>query len=454
MTETAPAIVVTNVSKSFSRYHPDRPWTLQETLARGFRRLKPLERLWGLRGVSFTVARGRTVGIVGANGSGKSTLLRLIAGIGRPDSGRLDVHGRIGALLDLAAGFHPDLSGRDNAIMSGILSGLTRREVLDRLDAILAFAEVEAFVDHPIRTYSTGMQMRLAFSSAVHAEPDILLIDEVLSVGDIKFQRKCLERIAHFKSLGCSILLVSHEAAVVEDLCDEAIWLNQGRLVAQGRAIDIVRQYTEYMGGKPTIRQADASSLDAAALSEGAAPDSAPPVTVRNQRGTETILDAQRFGSQELSIAAARLVDDKDDPVAELRSGQPLRIVIEYRAVQRLVSPLFRIRIIREDGTVCCDISSEMSPLSLIAIEGRGEASILLERVDLTNGRYLVDVSCYAPQWAYAYDYRAAVCRFSVHGGGDSEALLNAPHRWDIPTGAGTAARAVLETVPPAPTTR
>src|SRR5262249_40975498 len=157
------AIVVTHVSKSFRRYHPNRPWTVQEILARGFGRMKPMERFWGLRDVSFSVPTGRTVGIIGANGSGKSTLLRLIGGVGRPDSGRVEVRGRIGAILDLDCGFHPDLTGRDNVLVSGVLRGLTRRELLKRLDEIVAFAEVEEFIDNPIRTYSTGMQMRLAF---------------------------------------------------------------------------------------------------------------------------------------------------------------------------------------------------------------------------------------------------------------------------------------------------
>ncbi|HWW86652.1 MAG TPA: ABC transporter ATP-binding protein [Vicinamibacterales bacterium] len=260
------AIVVTNVSKSFRRYHPNRPWTLQEILARGFSRMKPLERFWSLRDVSFHVPKGRMVGVIGANGSGKSTLLRLVGGIGRPDSGRIEVRGRVGALLDLGSGFHPDLTGRENLLVSGILSGLTRRELLTRLDTIVAFAEVEEFIDNPIRTFSTGMQMRLAFSIAVHTEPEILLIDEVLSVGDIAFQHKCLERIEHFKDSGCSILLVSHEASVVQELCDEAIWLSAGRLMAEGPPEEVVRQYVTHMGMDWDQMMSEQSELMAARL--------------------------------------------------------------------------------------------------------------------------------------------------------------------------------------------
>jgi lipopolysaccharide transport system ATP-binding protein len=241
-------ITVTNVGKTFRRYHPDRPGTIQQVLAQGLRRMQSVETFWGLRDVTFSVDAGKTVGVVGANGSGKSTLLRLIGGIGRPDTGHIEVHGRLGALLDLGAGFHPDLTGRENAILAGILNGLTRRQVVERLDAIVDFAETEEVLDNPIRIYSSGMQMRLAFSVAVHTEPEILLIDEVLSVGDIAFERKCLNRIDQFKAAGCAILLVSHSGSTIEDLCDEAVWLNAGRLVAQGPADAIVAEYTAHMG--------------------------------------------------------------------------------------------------------------------------------------------------------------------------------------------------------------
>ena len=248
------AIVVSNVGKWFRRYHPDRPGTIQEAVARGLRRMRHVERFWALSGVSFTLARGSSVGVIGSNGSGKSTLLRLIGGVGRPDTGRIDVHGRLGALLDLGAGFHPELTGRENAVLAGILNGLTRKQVLARLDDIIGFAEIEEAIDNPMRTYSSGMQMRLAFAVAVHTDPEILLIDEVLSVGDIAFQRKCLDRILRFKAAGCSIVFVSHDGDTVQALCDEAIWLDRGRVAARGESAEVVRTYSAHMTqhGAPT----------------------------------------------------------------------------------------------------------------------------------------------------------------------------------------------------------
>ena len=237
------AVVVEGLGKQYKVYHADRPWTLHETLVKGLRRLQPAERFWALRDISFSVAPGRVVGLVGPNGSGKSTLLRLIGGVGRPEEGSIAVNKRIGGLLDLGTGFHPDLTGRENVFVNGVISGLTRREVADRFDSIVAFAELEAFIDNPIRTYSTGMQMRLGFAIAIHARPEILLIDEILSVGDHSFQRKCLERIAQFKAEGCTILIVSHDTGQICEFCDEAIWLNSGRLVLHDSPELVVDKY-------------------------------------------------------------------------------------------------------------------------------------------------------------------------------------------------------------------
>lgn len=240
-------INVNGVSRAYRRYNADRPWTWQEALVRGWRQLRPAETFWALREVSFTIAPGQMVGVIGHNGAGKSTLLRLIGGVGQPDAGRIDVQGRLGALLELGAGFHPELTGRENALINGVISGLTKAEVASRFDSMVDFAELEDFIDSPLRTYSSGMIMRLAFAVAAHIEPDVLLIDEVLSVGDLAFEAKCLQRIEAFKARGCTILLVSHDAQQVEQLCDEVIWLRAGRLVAHGPARDVVESYVKEM---------------------------------------------------------------------------------------------------------------------------------------------------------------------------------------------------------------
>jgi len=304
------------------------------------------------------------------------------------------------------------------------LNGLTRREVLDRFDAIVRFAELEKVIDQPVRTYSTGMQMRLAFATAVHADPDILLIDEVLSVGDLAFQRKCLDRITQFTVSGCSILLVSHESSVIQEMCDEALWLNKGRLMSQGVAADVVRQYVEYLEGgraQPPSPEEATSVVDSSASA-----------ILRTSEGGDLVLDEQRFGSTEVELTAVRVLDRDGQPAAELRACDPLRVEIEYRAAMRVVAPIFCVRIAREDGVVCYVLTTELSNLSLSAIEGTGQVALDVERLDLNTGRYVLDASCYAQDWIYAYDYHMHVASFVVQGDGMQDAVLNSPFRWEI----------------------
>jgi len=248
------AILVQDLGKRFKRYHKDRPFTLQEAVVTGFGRLQPVDWFWALREISFSVPRGEVMGVIGANGAGKSTLLGLIGGIGRPEEGRLEVNGRIGGLLELGAGFHPDLTGRENVIVNGIICGLTRREIDQRFAEIVAFAELEAAINDPLRTYSTGMRMRLGFSIAAHTEPDILLVDEVLAVGDIAFQQKCLDRIRQFQKRGCTIVIVSHNTSQVREFCDRVIWLQAGRIQACDGPGLVVSEYELAMKQKWTAK--------------------------------------------------------------------------------------------------------------------------------------------------------------------------------------------------------
>jgi lipopolysaccharide transport system ATP-binding protein len=241
-------IVVEHLGKSFWRFHADRPRTLQEAVLAGMRRMRRTERVQALHDVTFRIADGEMVGVIGQNGAGKSTLLRLVGGIGKPDEGRIQLHGRIGALLSLGAGFHDDLTGRENTFINGVISGLTVAEVKKHFDSIVSFAELEDAIDSPLRTYSSGMQMRLGFAIATHIDPEILLIDEVLAVGDVVFQEKCIRRIREFKERRCTVLIVSHDSAFVREHCDTALWLHRGRVMGHGPADAVVHQYLEAMG--------------------------------------------------------------------------------------------------------------------------------------------------------------------------------------------------------------
>jgi len=211
---------------------------------------------WALRDVSFQVASGESVALIGRNGAGKSTLLRLICGLGRPTTGQIRVDGRVTALLELGVGFHPQLTGRENVNVSGVIAGLRRSEVQARFDDIVRFAEIETFIDQPLRTYSSGMQMRLAFAVAVHVDPRVLIVDEALAVGDAQFQEKCAERIQHFREAGVTLLMVSHDMSMVHQFCTRAIWLRDGRVTADGPVAQVVNAYEHTMHGDTGDRSA------------------------------------------------------------------------------------------------------------------------------------------------------------------------------------------------------
>src|SRR5205085_11632418 len=239
------AIELTNVTKIYRRYGGRHFATLKSALLQRsiLRDLRPNETFPALEDVSFSVPKGSTFGVIGKNGSGKSTALKLVAGITKPTSGRVTVEGRISALIELGAGFHPEISGRENVFINGIMLGLTKREIHDRFDDIVEFAELREFIDAPVKTYSSGMYMRLGFAVAIHVDPDVLLVDEVLAVGDEGFTHKCLDKFAEFKRRGKTILLVTHALGLVERFCDEALWLDAGRIRGSGDPKRIVGAY-------------------------------------------------------------------------------------------------------------------------------------------------------------------------------------------------------------------
>ncbi|HEY7391306.1 MAG TPA: ABC transporter ATP-binding protein [Bryobacteraceae bacterium] len=230
-----------DVSKSFPRYRGHR--LLREHLAVLFRG-GARDRFYALKRVSFEVNTGESLAVIGPNGAGKSTLLGLLAGLATPDSGSVEVHGRVAALLELGSGFHPDLTGRENVRLNASLLGLSRNQTKAAFDSIVDFSGIADFIDEPLRTYSSGMMMRLAFAVAVNVDPDILLIDEVLAVGDAAFQAKCFERIREFRRAGRALVCVSHGAAMIRELCDRAIWLDHGELMMEGTVDKVLQAYT------------------------------------------------------------------------------------------------------------------------------------------------------------------------------------------------------------------
>lgn len=410
------AIVVRQLGKRYHRSQGSRPRTLKEALVRGFRQKGPVDSFWAVRDVHFRLAPGRMLGVIGRNGAGKSTLLRLLGKVGLPDEGSVETNGRIGALLDLGAGFQPDLTGRENVFVRGVIAGLTRREIANRFDAIVDFAELEDAIDSPLRTYSTGMQMRLGFAVAVHTDPELLLVDEVLAVGDIAFQRKCAERIAHYKSRGCAIVLVSHDVGQVARLCDEALWLREGRVAAHGPAEVVATEYESEMERETRRRTPTTGTLPHSPSSDG-----------MSLRAHEN-----RFGSLEIEIVAVRLLNRRGLPARELPSGDPLRIEIDYVAHRPVAGAIFGISLQREDGVMCFDTSTESAGITLPLVSGAGTIALTMDRLDLNGDAYFVHVGAYHPRWEYAYDYHWRAYPLSIYQPEPVKGILYPPNRWEV----------------------
>jgi lipopolysaccharide transport system ATP-binding protein len=404
------AILVENLGKSFNRYHKEKPVTFMEAALSGLRRIKAVDTFWALRGVSFQVAAGEMLGVIGHNGAGKSTLLQILGKVAYPTEGQIKMQGHLGALLDLGAGFHGDLTGRENLFVTAIVAGLSRREVARRFDRIVEFAELEQFIDNPVRTYSSGMMMRLAFSVAVHTDPNILLVDEFLSVGDLSFQTKCLNRIAEMKKNGCAIVLVSHDVGQVERLCDRALWLKHGNVMAYGEPAVVVGQYTMEMRSQTEQRTPDYPSH-------------------LTKSGTELKVNENRFGSLEAEITDVRLL-----PQPILESGELLCVEIDYQINQSIESAIFSVTIAQENARTFLDVNTLQMDIPYIPLQAEGTIKLILDRLDLCGGQYFVDVGMYKQDWSYAYDYHWHVYPLTIDSVVSSKGILQPPMRWEVST--------------------
>ena len=363
---TNPPIKVVGLRKSFSRKHKLSPGTLKEAIVSRLHKFGSSEQFLALDQVDLEVHQGEVVGIIGRNGAGKSTLLRLIGGVGLPDAGHIHMHGKIGALLELGAGFHPELTGRENIFVNGVISGLTRAEVALRFEDIVAFSELEESIDNPLRTYSSGMQLRLAFSVSVHTSPDIMLIDEVLAVGDLAFQQKCFERIEHFRRKGCAILIVSHDIEQVKAICDRVIWLRDGKIVAFGEPQSVVDQYERAM------------LLETERRRQGDVP------VRRTQGGRELRIDENRKGSMEMEITDVQFQDARGLPITEVKKGDALVVVIACTTRKTIRSPILSVTVSDARGETFLDTNT--AQLEMPDINQDIVAKVHFHRIDLPAG--------------------------------------------------------------------
>jgi ABC-type polysaccharide/polyol phosphate transport system ATPase subunit len=431
------AIDVASVSKVYRRYSRRRQFaTLKSALLSGslIRDLRSDERFTALDGVSFSVEAGRTFGILGRNGSGKSTLLKLVAGITKPTSGTLSVRGRISALIELGAGFHPEISGRENVFINGIMLGLSKREIAQRFDEIVEFAELQDSIDAPVKTYSSGMYMRLGFAVAIHVNPDVLLIDEVLAVGDQAFTAKCLDKFGEFRRRGKTILLVTHSLDLVERFCDEALWLDAGRVRAIGDPRRVVGAYLTdvELAEERTLAAGDARAHTTVGEGLGPTEDApADPVDAVEEPPDMFKASEGRWGSRELEILEVSLEDSLGRPGHLFPSGDPFRIRLKVRAVERLDDFVFGVGIFNADGVCCYGTNTDIEDFVSDSIHGDGEVTFLIDQLDLTGGTYKLDVAAHRRD-GYPYDYHRGLYTFRVKTQTKDVGVYRPPHRWQF----------------------
>jgi len=414
------AVALRDVSKRFRLHRGRQVSTVKDLFVRLFvgghgAGLLSGEEFWALRDVTLELQRGRMVGIIGSNGSGKSTLLKVLGGILKPTTGAVTVHGRVSALIELGAGFHPDFTGRENIYVNGVLLGLSRAEIRARFDEIVAFAGLAPFVDDPVKTYSSGMYMRLGFAIAVTVDPDILLIDEVLAVGDEAFQHRCVGKIQEFKARGKTIVLVSHDLGSIERLCDEAIWLGAGRVQARGETREVVSQYLDHVARE----EARALGIEHAEAEAAA------------RAGT-----AARWGTREVELTRVELRDRDGGERYLFETGEPCTLRLAYRAHRPIEDPVFGLGIFRKDGVCCYGTNTAVEGLVLGKVDGEGEVLIDIERLDLVEGEYLLDVAVHARD-GHPYDYHSRVYALAMRSRVRDTGVARLAHRWRIHQGGG-----------------
>jgi ABC-2 type transport system ATP-binding protein len=394
-------IVAENVSRRF-RVYPQRHVTLKEAIVRR-RNLRPLE-VWALRDVSFRIDPGESVGFMGRNGSGKTTLLRLLAGVFRPTSGRLAVAGRVGSLLELGAGFHADFTGRDNVYLSASIYGLRKQEVDRRFDEIVAFSELERFIDLPVRTYSAGMYMRLGFSIAVNVDAEILLLDEVFAVGDEAFQRKCVDRILEFRRGGKTIAFVSHSGAALERMCDRALLLREGLVEYDGETSEAIRRYQEFL----------ADEEDPAERAAG----------------------LQEWGTGEAKLADVRLENAAGVACDAFLPGDHVALRLRIHSREAIDPPRLAIELRDVTGALLSRAERDLGELGWGKDEEHADVRFDIQRLPLVEGRFQFNISLSDGARTRRYHSVEKAAEFSVAPQGEARGFVLFEGEWSLERGA------------------
>jgi ABC-2 type transport system ATP-binding protein len=395
MSNSSVAISVDHVSKKFRIYHEKNQY-LKSALLSGKR--ARYEDFWAVNDVSFEVHTGSTFGIIGSNGSGKSTLLKCIAGILQPEKGSIVTQGRTAALLELGSGFHPDLSGRENVYLNGALLGLTRRELERKFDDIVDFAGLDEFIDTPVKNYSSGMAVRLGFAIAINVDPDILIIDEVLAVGDASFQQKCYQKIESFRRDGKTILFVSHGLGDVTTLCSEVLWMEKGQAKSIGRSVDLV---SDYLG-----------------VSQNAF-----------YKTNETT--GERWGNKEYSVENVEVLDHEENLTDVVHTGRSMTVRIHYKKNADVTDVITGLRISHLHGTQVFATNSRRRETPLGHFGATGYVDLQIPRIPMLAGTYQISVDLSDSSELYTYDHWGQCATFDVlQDRNQDEGLVTIDAQW------------------------
>lgn len=402
------AIEVNDLSKRF-RIYTNRPRSIKETATS--RRQKRFEDFWALRDVSFEVEQGTMFGFIGHNGSGKSTMLRCITGIYKPTSGSVNVKGRISALLELGSGFHPDLSGRENVYLNAAILGLSKKEIDLVFDDIVEFSGVGKFIDSPVKVYSSGMYVRLGFAVAVHVNPEILIIDEVIAVGDEEFQRRCFEHIYQLRAQGVTIVLVSHSLGLIQTMCDHAAWFDHGQLRSVGTAVQVVGDYLKSVNSDEETRMAEQE------LPEGVTVDA----------GT-------RRGSGELRFTDVAITDASGTRTMFGQTGKPMAVRLSYEVNEPVDDPVFAVSLRHENGTLISLTTTSAHGIRTGRLTTAGTVELKIPELALLSGDFFVSAYLIDKTHSHVFDEVDRAFPFHVRSPGVAghEGLLELNATWDM----------------------
>ena len=414
------AIEVRDVRKKFKVYY-DKGSQLKERIL--FRSRNRYEERWVLNGISFNVKKGEAIGLIGHNGCGKSTTLKLLSRIMYPDSGSIQMRGRVSSLIELGAGFHPDMSGRENIYTNAAIFGLTKKEIDERMHDIVEFSEMEPFLDNPVRTYSSGMYMRLAFSVAINVNADILLIDEILAVGDVNFQAKCFNRLREIKAQGTTIVIVSHSMGQIEQICDRSIWLHEGKIKADGKPRDVDPEYLDFMGQKrQEIHDEQEAQEESAQAHEEAQVSEESKETAKEE--------IKRWGNGKARITSVALLDSKGIKKKVFSSEEALTIQLNYKVKAAVRDAVFGIGIFRGDGLQCYGTNTRIENFEEFNLEKDGTVKVHIPKISLLPGQYTLDLAIESDN-ATPVDYYKECYKFEIFSKLSDVGVARLEHTWE-----------------------